>query len=437
VNRLRILAIAHGANPESISISLISYLHANALAQLHSVTLVTRANNEAALRRAKSNLASIETISMPWLDRIWEWTFQHLLKSNFHSRFYTPMSMPVLGYAFEWTAWRRLRNRIKNGDFDVVLRISPVNSILPSIFPFFLRNHSTPFVIGPLNGGLPWPRAFSQASKQKSWIDKLRSAYKFLPFSRSTYSGAAAILAASSQTCAEFSEHRDKIFFVPENGISSSLCSETVRTTHPGNKIQLIFVGGLVPYKACDLALRAAAPFLREGLANFTVVGDGPERSKLEQLVKSLQIESAVTFRGMLTHAETIQHLSVSDILVFPSVREFGGGVVFEALAVGAVPLVADFGGPGDTVNPEIGRKVTLTNEKDVVSQLEQALAELIHDRDLLERLRRQGMAYARRTLTWEAKARTVTEILNWVLSRGPKPHLPPPKALVTGDAGA
>ena len=91
----------------------------------------------------------------------------------------------------------------------------------------------------------------------------------------------------------------------------------------------------------------------------------------------------------------------------FPSVRDFGAGVVFEALATGAVPVVADFGGPGDIVNPEVGYKVPLTNESDFVAQMEKILTELAHNRDLLKRLRRQGMAYVRESLTWEAKAQS------------------------------
>jgi len=132
----------------------------------------------------------------------------------------------------------------------------------------------------------------------------------------------------------------------------------------------------------------------------------------------------------MLSHAEAMRRLRLSDVLVFPSVREFGGGVVFEALAVGAVPLVAAFGGPGDIVNPEVGYKVRLTNESDVVAQMERALTELVHDRNLLERLRKQGMSYARERLTWDTKAKDVTDILRWVLRQGPKPDFLPPKAL-------
>jgi glycosyltransferase involved in cell wall biosynthesis len=120
----------------------------------------------------------------------------------------------------------------------------------------------------------------------------------------------------------------------------------------------------------------------------------------------------------------------LADVLVFPSVRDFGGGVVFEALAVGAVPVVVDFGGPGDIVHPEVGYKVPLTNESEVVSEIEKILVNLAGNRDLLDGLRQHGMSYAQDSLTWDAKARRVTEILNWVLRRGPKPELPPPKVL-------
>jgi glycosyltransferase involved in cell wall biosynthesis len=208
------------------------------------------------------------------------------------------------------------------------------------------------------------------------------------------------------------------------------MCSDDTRKEEANRKLELIFVGGLVPRKACNLALRAAAPLVQAGAARFTVVGDGPERPCLEQLVKSLGIENAVTFCGWLSLGEVLTHLRSADVLVFPSLRDFGGGVVFEALACGAVPVVADFGGPGDIVHPEVGYKAPMTNESDIVAYLGNALMELAHNRDLLERLRRQGMAFARQRLTWDAKAQDTTKVLEWVLQRGPKPDLRPPKAL-------
>src|SRR5205807_2120363 len=241
--------------------------------------------------------------------------------------------------AFEWQAWRQLRHRIFAGEFDVVLRLVPMTAVLPSPFAFFLRKGPIPFVIGPINGGLPFVQGFSQADNQREWFSGLRSLYRFLPFAQSTYRHAAAIIAASSQTYAEFAAYRDKLFFVPEPGIGRPLCSADSRSSEPGAKLELIFVGGLVPRKACDLALRAAAPLLRSDVARFTVIGDGRERNRLEQLARSLGIEKDVSFCGWVSHMEVFSWLRSADVFVFPSLRDNGAGVVFEALAAGAVPV--------------------------------------------------------------------------------------------------
>jgi len=57
-------------------------------------------------------------------------------------------------------------------------------------------------------------------------------------------------------------------------------------------------------------------------------------------------------------------------------------------------------------------------------------LAELARDRTGLERVRKQGMAYARERLTWDSKAQDTTRVLRWVTGQGPKPDFRPPKVL-------
>jgi len=430
MSRLRILLLVPEANPEQVSMPYVTYSHAAALAKLHDVSLVIGSPTEGAVRRAKAPFHSIEVVRMPAIERTYEWSVRKIFKNNYDTQVLTAFGYPF-SLAFEWYAWRQLRRRILAGEFDVVLRLMPMTPTMPSLFAYFLRKGPIPFVIGPLNGGLPWPPGFSQLEKQREWIAGFRSFYWHLPFARSTYRHATAIIAASSQTYSEFAEYSDKLFFVPEPGIARSLCPEDARCPEPGAKLELIFVGGLVPRKACDLALRAAAPLLRSDSARFTVVGDGPERNRLEQLVRSLEIEKAVSFCGWLPHAEVLKYLRSADVFVFPTLRDNGAGVVFEALASGAVPVVADFGGPGDIVYPEVGFKVPVTNESDIVANLGRILTELDHDRDQIARLRRQGMAYVRESLTWDAKAQATTRVLQWVVRQGPKPELVPPKKLL------
>lgn len=429
MGRLRVLVLGPDCHPEQVSIPYVTYSHAAALAQLHDVTLVARSSVLDDLRRAKAPFRGIEEVRTPLLDRIYAWGFRWIFKSNYDSQGLTAFKYPF-ALAFELRAWRQLRRRIFAGEFDVVLRLVPMSPVLPSPFAFFLRRGPIPFVIGPLNGGLPWPPGFTQLKKQREWVAGLRNIYRWLPFARSTYRYAAAIIAASSQTYSEFAAYRDKLFFVPEPGIGRSVCSDDLRKPEPGARLQLIFVGGLVPRKACDLALRGAATLLRNDLARFTVVGDGPERKPLEELAISLGIENAVSFCGRLSHDDVLSRMRSADVFVFPTLRDNGAGVVFEALATGAVPVVVDFGGPGDIVHPEVGYKVPLTNESDVVSKIEKILAGLERDRDLLNRLQQQGIAYARECLTWDAKAQSTARVLTWAAGRGLKPDLLSPKML-------
>jgi glycosyltransferase involved in cell wall biosynthesis len=431
MKRLRILLLGPDCHPTRKSIPFVTYCHAAALAEIHDVTLVARSIVEDDVRRANAPFRALEVVRMPMIERIDAWALRTFVGKNFSSHWKTVLSWPF-HVAFEWRAWRQLRRRIFAGEFDVVLRLVPMEAVIPSPFAYFLRKGPIPFVIGPIQAALPFHKSFTQADNQKQWIDHFRNLYRFLPFSRSTYRHAKAIIAGSSQAYAEFAAYGDKMFFVPEPGIGLSQCPDDSRISNsdPDAKLELIFVGGLIPCKACDLGLRAAAPLVKEGLARFTVVGDGPERTRLEGLAKSLGVGDGVMFCGWLGHPEVLQRLRSADVMVFPSVRDNGAGVVFEALANGAVPVVADFGGPGDIVNSEVGYKIPLTDETDFVSHMEKILRELAGNRELVERLRQGAMAYARERLTWEAKAQSTTQVLNWAVRRASKPVLPPPKML-------
>ena len=432
MQKLRVLVLAPDCNPESVTTPQIAYALAEALAREHALTLVVRAANEVPIRRAGGHFEEIHPVRLPGLDQLYRWALRRIFKYDYGRQSLTAASYP-LQVAFEWRAWRQLRRRIRSGDFDVVLRILPIVPVLPSPFAHFLRNGPIPFVLGPLNGGLPWPEGFPQLDTQRRqagwWVSRLRGCYRYLPFARSTFEKASAIIAGSSHTFSEFASYRDKLFFVPgENGLESSVLESRPKATGGQERqFRLVFVGRLIPFKACDLSLRGAARLLRAGAAHFTVVGDGSERKNLQDLAISLGIEKAVTFTGWVERADALAQLGRADVFVFPSLREFGGAVVFEALALGAVPVVADFGGPGDIVTPEVGYRIGLTSEADFVRKLATVLDRLALDSDHLETLRQHGMAYARERLTWEGKARAFSGVLQWVTGNGPKPALHPP----------
>ncbi len=96
-----------------------------------------------------------------------------------------------------------------------------------------------------------------------------------------------------------------------------------------------LFIGRLVGDKNVDVLLRALA---RVPGARLHIVGDGPERSALEQLARALDIMDRVEFLGVRYDIPAI--LQNAQALVLPSRREGFGLVVVEALASG-VPVIA------------------------------------------------------------------------------------------------
>src|SRR5258708_2065363 len=173
MSRLRILVLGPECDPERVSIPFVTYCHAAALAKLHDVSLVIGSPVEESVRRAKAPFRTIEVVRMPLLERIHEWSLRKIFKYNYDTQALTAFGYPFC-LAFEWYAWRQLKQRIFAGEFDVVLRVLPMSPSLPSPFAYFLRKGPAPFVLGPLNGGLPWPPGFGQLENQKEWISNLR-----------------------------------------------------------------------------------------------------------------------------------------------------------------------------------------------------------------------------------------------------------------------
>src|ERR1035441_2171927 len=176
MDRLRILLLAPDSDLDGICGPLIAYSQAQALAQLHDVTIVVRSSREEALRRKLGSIHSVEMVRLPRLERILTWSIRRIFKNNYNNQLLQAFVYPF-SVALEWQAWRQMRPRIMVGEFDIVLRLLPVSTVRPSPFAFFLRNGPVPLVIGPVNGGLPWPQGFRQAKAQHRWICGLRNLY--------------------------------------------------------------------------------------------------------------------------------------------------------------------------------------------------------------------------------------------------------------------
>jgi len=209
---------------------------------------------------------------------------------------------------------------------------------------------------------------------------------------------------------------KNKCFYIPENGVDIDR-SPNLKPRIPTVPFQAAFVGRLVPYKGADMLLEAANELLAEGTLELHIIGDGPERSSLEKMTKELNVEQAVQFHGWLTHEQVQNKLRTCDFLALPSIREFGGGVVVEAMALGVTPIVANYGGPAELVDDRTGIRVSFQDKSSLIGGFRKAIESVVKSPEILTKIGARARQKVIEKLTWEAKASQITEIYRSVLA--------------------
>lgn len=422
--RPRVLAIAEAANPEWVSVPLVGWSLAHALRRVADVHVVTQIRNRDAFLRAGMvegpdfTAIDSEALARPM------WKLGSLLRGGEGKGWTTLQLIQTLTYPwFEHLVWRRFGPAIRRGDYDIVHRITPLSPTTPSPLAAKCARAGVPFVLGPLNGGVPWPRGFdSERRREREWLSYVRGAYRALPGRRRTLSHSAAILAGSLHTASEVpASLRARVIHLPENGIDPARFDR--RAAPAPGALRACFIGRMVPYKGPDMLVEAAAPLLAAGRMTLDLVGDGPMLPALRAQVAAAGLGPAVTFHGWLDHRQVQDVAARNAVLAFPSIREFGGGVVLEAMALGLAPLVVDYAGPGELVDAETGFKVPLSDRAGIVAAFRAALSRLAQEPALAAAAGSRARERVDAAFTWARKADQVASVYDWVLGRGPKPR--------------
>lgn len=414
----RVLLIAEACNPEWASVPLVGWSHARALAEVADVHLVTQIRNrEAILRTGLIEGRDFTAIDSEAIARP-AYRLAEALRggSNKGWTMVTAIQSLTYGY-FERLVWKRFGPKIHEHQFDLVHRLTPLSPTSPSPLAAECHRVGVPFVLGPLNGGVPWPKQFDAARrKEREWLSYVRGMYRLNPRWHATFRHASAVIVGSKDTWKQLEPKcKAKCFYIPENAIDSArfpLPPERV----PGKQLKAVFVGRLVPYKGADMAVEAAAELIRSSKLSLTIVGDGPARVRLEALGRDLQLQHGLKFAGWVPQQCVHEYLCEADLFLFPSIREFGGAVALEAMAMGAVPIVVDYAGPAELVNRETGYLVALDNRDRIIATLKTILGDIAGAPEQLSARRDAGIARARVQFTWDAKAHQVLEVYRWLL---------------------
>ncbi|RVT96722.1 glycosyltransferase family 1 protein [Rhodovarius crocodyli] len=186
-----------------------------------------------------------------------------------------------------------------------------------------------------------------------------------------------------------------------------SVINLPVKPPPPGGRVarrgdHIISLGRLEPRKGMDMVLRAL-PGLPD--ARYTIIGEGADRPRLEALAAELGVAERVRFAGAVDDTRKAALLSAADIFAMPARREGasveGYGLVYlEAAWFGLPGVAGQEGGAADAVlDGETGLLVDGTD----AAAVQAALARLLGDSALRERLGAAARARVENELSWKA----------------------------------
>ena len=193
--RPRVLVVAESANPVLTSVSLIGWSFSRALSEVADVHLAAEIRNEKDIRAAGLGRMDFTPIN----NRRWQglaWNVSKVLRGGTALGWSTYSALATLAYpAFERRVWREFGPRIRAGEFDVVHRIVPNAPVTPSLLATRCARAGARFVLGPLNGGVPWPKEFAHLQRaEREWLGRFRNLHRVLPGFHSTRRDSAALL---------------------------------------------------------------------------------------------------------------------------------------------------------------------------------------------------------------------------------------------------
>ncbi len=199
--------------------------------------------------------------------------------------------------------------------------------------------------------------------------------------------------------------------------------AERLREKHglSGKKV-LLSIGRLAARKNLPLLIDVMPELLRtEPEVRLVLGGDGPEKSKLEERVRSLGLEGKVVFLGAIADADLAAHYSAGDVFVLASLAssrdvEGFGIVLLEAAACGLPVVAARSGGMPDALDEG---KTGLLYEPSDRNQLVSHLRALLSDDARRAAMGRNGRARIEREFTWKHNALRVAEVLQGCQDEG------------------
>lgn len=392
--RLRVLISAYACEPGQGSESGIGWNMAVGLAAHHDTWVLTRANNRAVIEQALSE-RPVSGLRFIYYDLPRKWT-RWKRGSRGVRTYYT---------LWQWGSIRVLREAARQHDVDLVHHLTLGKYWAVSGAGFVDR----PFVWGFVGGGDYTPMSFL---RKAGWYGALYEAVREVaralsernPLLRRMARRSVVAIADTVRTAERLAAiGAQRAELVPLVGVSADEISFTQHLSRDSRNAEFIFVGTLIFWKGLQWALEAFAEARQPGW-RLRIIGQGPERSRLEARCRKLGIENQVTFAGVIPREEVMQHMAAAAALVHPSLHDTGGFVCAEAMLVKTPVICLALAGPGMQVTTDTGYPIPATDPKQVVQDIAEAMRCIVARPEQHRAMGERARARAIRELHWQHK---------------------------------
>ncbi|MDO8825463.1 glycosyltransferase family 4 protein [Methylophaga sp.] len=308
------------------------------------------------------------------------------------------------------------KKAVKTYGIKIVHEPAPVSPKRPSAL-FFV---DCPVIIGPMNGGMDFPPGFShmKTMSEKVLYFPLRLVSHFVNLVIPGKLFANVLLVANQRTKKALPLFKfGRVEELVENGVDLSLWTapgEFVK--HSQQEVHFVYVGRLVDWKCVDILIEAFKHLRININCKLFIVGGGDEKENLIRAADYLIDNQVVEFLGWLTHEEIQKLLAEIDVLVLPSVRECGGAVILEAMAMKKPVIAVNWGGPADYVTQSTGILLNPTNRQNLLLELIAAMDKMAQDSMFRKQCGELGYQRVLEIFSWQAKIKNIIEIYHQVI---------------------
>lgn len=207
----------------------------------------------------------------------------------------------------------------------------------------------------------------------------------------------------------------DNNFCVVPNGFFLPIFSRAENLLQNDSPLRLISISNLQEGKGIDLNLHALALLDQCGMRDwqYTIVGGGNERPRLETIVDEHGLRDRVTFEGHLPHQDALSKLHDADVFLLPSYREAFGVAYLEAMAAGLLTIGVKGQGPDAFIEDGVSGFLVAPMNVDVIAD---RLEFITRNREECRRIAERGRVVVTTEFTWQRHAEKLMAVYSEVV---------------------